>query len=661
MVLAHHDFFRVAEVSLRFLRNFRNMRIQIIVVFVLGLFLSSTAWTQSKIVDSMINILNADTTSSPTKFIVAKKIGQAYKYRPKSLPYFKMMWHIARADGNIQNSAIASEFLGTYYYYNTNLDSSEFYYRQGLLLYQEIDNKSMMAKMYNNTGLALHRKGNYPAALNDYQNALQIFESLGDSVSISSTLNRIGGIYRDQQKPGLSLEYYDRALSIAQKQNSERFMIDALGNQGIVYQKMDSVQRAIECYTKALYLARKNQHQLRINTCLIALSSLYIKNGSIDSAEVFLEEAQLSESNRNRQTTIKINLGKIENTRENYRSAVSYLDDALKMANASGNKEHQKGALLSLIRAHYGLNQLEPVYRYFNAYDMIKDSLYQLSNIREVTRLEMQYNFDREQERLDAAQRQKDTRQRIFSFGLVGGLLALGCIALIIYRSARARKKMNVILEEKNQMIQKALEEKELLLREIHHRVKNNLQVISNLLYLQSEYNKDDSVTKALQEGQNRVRSMALIHKNLYQEDNLTGIEIKDYFEKLSVSLFKSYQVNREQIQLKTDIDPIRLDVDTIIPLALIVNELMSNSLEHAFTQQVSGEILVKLKEIDHQLVLTVSDNGPGLPAGFLPEDSDSFGFELVRLFSEKLEAKMEVKNDHGLTVDLVINKYQRA
>ena len=176
------------------------------------------------------------------------------------------------------------------------------------------------------------------------------------------------------------------------------------------------------------------------------------------------------------------------------------------------------------------------------------------------------------------------------------GLLALTLFGGVIFSFYRSKRKSEKELAQKNEIISEALAEKELLLKEIHHRVKNNLQVISSLLYLQSDYIKDEKALSAIQEGRNRVQSMAIIHQNLYQEDNLTGIQVKDYFEKLTQSLFNSYKVQADQIELQLDIEAINLDVDTVIPLGLVVNELITNSLKYAFPENQAGYLKIALR-----------------------------------------------------------------
>ena len=297
----------------------------------------------------------------------------------------------------------------------------------------------------------------------------------------------------------------------------------------------------------------------------------------------------------------------------------------------------------------------------------LKDSLLFADNAEKVQDLEVKYETEKKDKQLTAVRAEKEMeslklkaseRKNIIAFLIIG---LLGLLAAWIYHAWNKKRQVNRELARKNDIITKALNENKLLLKEIHHRVKNNLQVISSLLYLQGEYVDDTMAAKALQEGQNRVKSMALIHKNLYQEDNLKGINMKDYFDKLIEGLFVSYKIPEHGIQLTKDVQAISLDVDTVIPLALIVNELISNSLEHAFQKGEEGKLGVYLKEEGEILRVGVQDNGVGMPLDIDIAKSESFGFEMIRLFAQKLDAKVHVQNDNGCAIELKIKNYKRA
>ncbi|MBU7025852.1 MAG: PAS domain S-box protein [Theionarchaea archaeon] len=198
---------------------------------------------------------------------------------------------------------------------------------------------------------------------------------------------------------------------------------------------------------------------------------------------------------------------------------------------------------------------------------------------------------------------------------------------LSILRDVTERKKA-----EEN--VKASLREKEVLLREIHHRVKNNLQIISSLLSLQSRYIRESQYTEMFKESQNRVRSMALIHEKLYQSEDLAKIDFTEYIKPLVHELIRSYEVDPDKVAVRIQVDDVSLGVDTAIPCGLIINELVSNSLKHAFPDR-KGEIKIALHSVDGTIELTVSDNGVGIPDTIDFRNAETLGLRLVTILAE--------------------------
>ena len=206
-----------------------------------------------------------------------------------------------------------------------------------------------------------------------------------------------------------------------------------------------------------------------------------------------------------------------------------------------------------------------------------------------------------------------------------------------------------------------SLKEKEVLLKEIHHRVKNNMQVISSLLNLQSRYSKDERYIEMVKQSQIRIKAMALVHEKLYRSKDLASIDISDYIKSLVNDLFLSYKSNTSKIELKVNIEDVSLGIEAAIPCGLIVNELVSNSLKYAFPEGKDGEISISLQSLDKdQYELIVSDNGIGLPKDLDFKKSDSLGMKLVTNFTERtLHGKIE-RNTHKGTEFKIIFKEKK-
>jgi PAS domain S-box-containing protein len=203
--------------------------------------------------------------------------------------------------------------------------------------------------------------------------------------------------------------------------------------------------------------------------------------------------------------------------------------------------------------------------------------------------------------------------------------------------------------------IQAQLNEKELLLKEIHHRVKNNLQIISSLLNLQSGSVSDALTRGQFQDSQNRIRSMALIHERLYRSNDLASIDFSVYLHDLAGSLIQTYRREAQNVTLKLDAEPVLLDIDTAIPIGLIVNELVSNSLKHGFPNARLGQIGVALKHEEEAGVccLTIWDDGVGIPEGIEYPHTHTLGLQLVNSLTRQIKASIELCRDAGTRFEI--------
>lgn len=203
-------------------------------------------------------------------------------------------------------------------------------------------------------------------------------------------------------------------------------------------------------------------------------------------------------------------------------------------------------------------------------------------------------------------------------------------------------------LKRTQSMLERSLAEKELLLKEIHHRVKNNLMIISSLLSLQSSQVNDEETMDLFRESENRARSMALIHERLYRSEDLKNIDLAEYLGRLASEIFRSYSAD-SRIRMNLEIDELRVDVETAVPLGLIVNELLTNAVKHAFPDG-EGTVTVSLRRRNSRVILEVSDDGKGFPEDIDWESSPSLGLQLVRSLTEQIDGEVEMISDGGTT-----------
>ena len=213
-------------------------------------------------------------------------------------------------------------------------------------------------------------------------------------------------------------------------------------------------------------------------------------------------------------------------------------------------------------------------------------------------------------------------------------------------------------LANANEVLNDSLAEKEVLLKEIHHRVKNNMQVISSMLRLQSGYIQDGQAREMFIESQHRVRSMALIHEKLYQSRDLAKVDFAEYIRHLTDYLFQSYGVKPDSVHLEMDIQKISMNIYYAIPLSLILNELVSNSLKYAFPDGIKGKIRVKMQQNQNKKIkLIVADNGVGFPQDLDFKNTESLGLQLVNTLVAQLEGTIEMENQEGTQFGIEFEK----
>jgi len=246
-----------------------------------------------------------------------------------------------------------------------------------------------------------------------------------------------------------------------------------------------------------------------------------------------------------------------------------------------------------------------------------------------------------------------------FQFLIVMGVLGL-VYAIYMYRVGSI-KRQNRLLEERvdlrTKQVVKERDEKAILLQEIHHRVKNNLQIVNSLLRLQSHYVEDEEALSALEESQNRVMSMAMIHERMYKTENLADIDLKEYLNDLCQDIITTYDLNNS-IALKLDITVKKLNLDTLTPLGLIINEIASNAMKYAFPDGQEGTFKVELSPSEGgKFRLLIGDDGVGMPLDLSDEENDSLGTTLMESLSEQLNGTLTRMEEPGTMYELIFEE----
>ncbi len=554
---------------------------------------------------------------------------------------------------------------------------------------------------YMSYGEIWKRKNNIDSALHYGHIAYEIDKKINDSISLPKTCQVLSFMYSEDKNYDKALEYLIEGKSYIKGENNYKHAYFN-GDIAEVMIQIRNIEKAKYYAEESVRICRINKLTSGLSDKLSLLASIEETIGNYEKAlNHYTEALELNKKPKKIHSEIqltsgiiscKLNLGQKINEHE-----IKNLIALKKRTDSHSNRDR-----IDLLHLRYLANNSITVDDYKSKSNRLKqkfiksDNLYNLRNIsklsydyytkqghyneankalisymtykdeifeetQEFKILELEAKYDKVQDEkiIDqlalANKLQADTlrQQKLFLITSTGGFLIISLLSFFLYKYYRKVK-------NQNELVSNALKEKDFLLREIHHRVKNNLQVISSLLSLQARQIDDEDIQKAIHEGRNRVRSMALIHQNLYQNENLTGVKVERYLSKLLEELFDTYNINPDRIKLKLDIQDIELDVDTMVPFGLILNELVSNCLKHAFPDQNEGIIDISLKDEDGILHLSVKDNGVGIDHTAMSE-SKSFGNRLISAFTKKLHADLEFINENGTHVNLRIKNYKKA
>jgi len=506
-------------------------------------------------------------------------------------------------------------------------------------------------------------------AIGAYLRAYQIEKHSGSIVAAAYNLRQAASILRNQGQYEQAIRYFKESIALSQRIGYSLGLASAWHSLGNLYKETGKYNEALHYYKLALSLKKDLGRPKKILTTIRDMASLYFLTNQYDSCMALCtnylpisKELKLYESESHLAFLATMSAAKMGKEKL-ARTYLSYGEAAVLLISTP---EERPTILKLAAQSHALLGQYENAYRYQVQSQNAQDSIFNAEKSRIVSEMETRFDTERKEKQIaDLAEQNELNQARIVvartrQLGLLIGLGLFVALAFVLYRNAVARKRHNATLEKTNAELTRKNYEVQTLLREIHHRVKNNLQIISSLLKLQARKISDESTLEALRTGQARVRSMALLHQRLYQGDELKEIPMQPYLADLTQSLMDAYQVDENRIQLRTDLDDLSLDVDAAVPIGLIVNELITNSLKYAFPDERSGEIRLTLKQKGDDLHLQVSDNGIGmkLVSGQPVTQKSSFGLELVASLTQKLNGQLSFVNGIGSRTDLVVSKF---
>ena len=544
-------------------------------------------------------------------------------------------------------------------------------------------------------GRALRRKGVYVDALRHWKRVYAYATYHGDSLQLVEAAKQIGimntymGNYREGQPYLLQVaEIYDAIGSADDRAG-------ALNGLAILNSNLELETAAIDYYNRALELYASSGNQLGQANIHANLGLLYLERGDYDLAEThLLEQGRLdslletdyglafhydflgylrqkqgryeeglrlalrglalrdSLPSHYNQAESHLSVAGILLDLQRYDEAIAYAQRVLDFRDLHQSLSQEATALKTMSAAYEAKGDAASALAHYRSYHEISDSMYRRDHLSEIANKNALYEKatqDREIAELGRRQLESETELQRKNTALIFTGLGMGILSFFavtvwfLFRKIKDQKEVLEVLHD----------QKDLLLREIHHRVKNNLQMVSSLLSLQSEFIEDQAALDAIEMGRQRVRSMAIIHQKMYLGDTVSpAVNARGYLEQLVKELLDTLNVRGLRLQLEQRLEDIELDIDRLIPLGLIANEVITNAMKHAFHRRAAGHLLVEFRRAGGNLRLRIADDGHGIR----PEQiggADSFGSLLIHTFAEQLDGKLSIRGEEGTEVVL--------
>ncbi|OEY71851.1 sensor histidine kinase [Salegentibacter salarius] len=618
---------------------------KIIFVIVLVCFYAGLGFSQSKTLNA--NDLKDQPIDSSLRWMRSHETSGEHLEEFHPIALNTLMRSLKSAPDSI--TAQVHESLASWHSYNGvfSPDSVVYHAEKALDYHIKANDKNKIADTYRSLSIDYLNTGELEKAQEVLFKSIDLYEELNDDAGLGSAYRTLGVKFRVTEDFEKSVAYTNQAIPLLEKTKNYSSLAIAQFNLIIGYGELGEYEKAYAATEECLEIVRTKVPE-EIFVPVRAYSyrgDVYIKAEDYEHAlKDYLKawELCIEHIGEERCATYRTEIGKIYLLQKEYELALDHLL-------AGVNAYEDKGQIgfvqpyLDLSETYRQLDDFENALRYrekanANSEKMLED---RISSIE--SEMAIKYETGKKDEALAsqaALIEQKSKTQMLFI--LIASLLLLFLLSLLyfFYKNKKATK----IIRAKNA-------EKELLLKEIHHRVKNNLEMMKSLIALQSAQIEDPATKDAMIASQNRVQSMGIIHQKLYQGENLGSIEMKDYFINLSEGILDSFNA-ADKVKIECAMDNLELDVDTAVPIGLIVNELLTNALKYAFPEKQKGVINISLeKDSDQNLKLEIRDNGVGKTRGLAPKGT-GFGSQLVKLLTQQLNGKMREHVEDGTHIE---------
>lgn len=491
---------------------------------------------------------------------------------------------------------------------------------------------------YNFADIFYLRFGNVYLALGHYEEALDIYKK---SVEMGHQNMNSGGFYRS---------YVSLVLAISSKGKNQE-AINYLNSMTSNYPPVDLFDKMIVNNAKANCYAQINN---------FVLAEKYFKEMDRYASQLSGPETLIDVLNA------YSSMASFYARRNQTEKAKLYTDKILALSKKYKRNYNSENLEISLSIIDSAQGNYQSSLEHYKSYKKINDSIVNFSKNKQIEELIIQYQTkNKEQEikllsKQSILQKSELKKSKLLNSLSIWSVILLLIIISLLFNRYRLKQRNNVKLElkekeinQKNKNLRHLLDEKEWLLKEIHHRVKNNLQTVISLLNSQSAYLDNDMALSAIKNSQHRIHSMSLIHQKLYNSENISTINMPNYIKELAEYLKESFNLG-QRIRFEIKAEPLELDVAQAVPLGLILNEAITNSIKYAFPNYSIGMIYVSVeKTTGNYYLLTIADNGIGFDAAISSKRKNSFGMSLIKGLSDDLDAKLLIENQNGTTIKI--------
>jgi len=595
------------------------------------------------------------------------------------LKYYRDAAALYGESGSKLKQANALYRLGDYYSFLPDYKEAIKVLLQALVIFEQLHVKELQG-IYNLLGAMYSQVGDSDNGLKYALLSLKTAQAVGDSTTQLCTIyNRLGMVYARVVDLPKAMQSYQKAQEIAFRLKDTPAMQILARNIGQIYQKTNKPGEALKILKQEerYYPPKSPENKILMWECML---NTYCLLGDFKSGAVY---AQQLEDMRRAMHPDDAFLEFVYTALVNYylgihqyNTAHQYAQVMLAASSKNGNLSFRAKSCSFLYTADSALGNYQEALEHFRLYKLANDSLFNIAKMQKIGYLQVQFETEQKDQALILKQRnielltQEAQAARFTRNVIIGGAGMLIALLLLGYnryqlklQSNRQLKQQQDEINRKNQSLQeliaaqnKLLGEKEWLVKEIHHRVKNNLQIVMSLLNTQAAFLGDKDALNAIRESRYRMQAISLIHQKLYQSDNMALIDMRNYINELIVFLKDGFSdVNRIKFDLQ--IAPVKLDVAQSVPVGLILNEAITNAIKYAFTG--NGTIIVSLQPADTgYLTLVIADNGKGFPEGEIPTQRGSMGMMLMHTLAEQLDGSLHIESRHGVAITISF-KYQ--